>query len=148
RLTSFRIKILQIGARNLARAFAFSVAVDECNRWLGENGNGRNDDLELIRSQLFQGEESLVLPGEKHIADAALHEGRGRSARADVEDRHVPVERANIVANSLFAAVERVLRPGPGGEKVPTRPARRLRVRRNHLDTPANENDPVLDTLS
>ena len=41
----------------------------------------------------LQREEGLVLPGDQHVADAALGEGGGRAARAGVEHRHVLVER-------------------------------------------------------
>ena len=46
----------------------------------------------------FERQEGLVLPGEQHVADAALGEGHGRAAGAGVEHRHVAEERGDEVA--------------------------------------------------
>ena len=50
---------------------------------------GGRDDVELVGSEFLDGEERLVLPGQQHVADAALDEGDGRAAGAGVEHRHV-----------------------------------------------------------
>ena len=49
----------------------------------------RHDDLELVGAEFVERQEGLVLPGEQHVADAALGEGGGRAARAGVEHRDV-----------------------------------------------------------
>ena len=46
----------------------------------------------------------FVLPGQQHVADAALHEGRRRAARAGVEHRHVLVERGDELSRLRVVA--------------------------------------------
>ena len=53
---------------------------------------GGIDDVELVGAEFVERQEGLVFPGEQHVADAALGEGRGRAARAGVEHRNVREE--------------------------------------------------------
>jgi hypothetical protein len=51
--------------------------------------SGGRDDVELVRTQFLQRQQGFVLPGQQHVADAALDEGGGGAARARVQHRHV-----------------------------------------------------------
>ena len=77
--------------------------------------------------RLGQRQIRLVLPGEQHVADAALHERRRRAARAGVEHRHVPVQRRDELPRLGVVAARLPLRVLPGRQVVPARAARRLR---------------------
>src|SRR5688500_19338265 len=56
----------------------------------------RGDNSELVRADLVQREERLVLPGDQHVADATLGEGGRGAARTGVEHRDDIVYRAEI----------------------------------------------------
>ena len=45
--------------------------------------NDRDDDLELVGTQLLDGELGLILPGDEDVADATLDERRRRAAGAE-----------------------------------------------------------------
>src|SRR6201995_3089616 len=79
------VEILEIGLGNLPYAFRVDIAVHDRDRGFGKNRKRRRDDFELILAEFLKGEESVVLPGDKHVADPALGEGDGRSTRAGVE---------------------------------------------------------------
>jgi hypothetical protein len=100
-------------------------------------------DVELILAEFLQRQIGLVLPGQQHVADAALREGGGRSARAGVQHRHVAVKRADEVLRVLAV----LFGPGPGGQIVPARAAAGLGVGRDHLHPFGHQVAPVLDAL-
>ena len=84
-----RVEEVEIGFRRLARALGIDVAVDERDRRLGQDRDRGHHDLELVLAELLASQEGLVLPGDQHVADAALGEGHGRAAGAGVEHGHV-----------------------------------------------------------
>src|SRR5690348_3890453 len=86
------IQEFEIGLRDLLRAVLRDKLVYHRDRRLGQNAERGRYDLDLVGTELLHTEERFVLPGDQHIADAALDEGRGRSARAGVEDRYVLVQ--------------------------------------------------------
>src|SRR5262249_19132479 len=76
-LALLRIPVFEIGLGDLARALLVDHLVDDGERRLGEDRPWRRDDLEFLLAEFAQSEERLVLPGDQHIADAALDEGHG-----------------------------------------------------------------------
>ena len=88
-------EIVEIGLGDGARALAVDDRVDERHGRLGEHADGRADDVEGVGAHLARREQCLVLPGEQHVADAALHERvRGR-ARARILHGHAAVHLAD-----------------------------------------------------
>jgi hypothetical protein len=61
-------------------------------------------DLELAGAELLDREVGFVLPRDQHVADAALDEGCGRTARAGVENGYIPVDIRDEFARLRFAA--------------------------------------------
>ena len=86
------VEVLEIGLGDLARALLVDVLVDQRDRRLGLDRGRRHDDVELVGAEFVERQEGLVLPGEQHVADAALGEGGGRAAGAGIEHRDVLVE--------------------------------------------------------
>jgi hypothetical protein len=84
-----RVQELEIGLGDLARPSLVDDLVDDGHGRLGEDAHRRRDDLELVGPELLDRQERLVLPGQQHVAQAALHERGGRPTRARVEHRHV-----------------------------------------------------------
>src|SRR5262249_9654297 len=81
----------QVGLGNLARALAINVAIDDGDKQLGADADGRIDDLQFsLRLRDF--EMGLVLPGEVDVAEFLPGKGDGRAARPRVELGHVPIE--------------------------------------------------------
>ncbi len=142
-----RIQEPQIGLGDSARALRIDIAIHHRDRRLREDRDGRNNDLELVRAKLGECQERLVLPGQEHIANAALREGRRRSPRCRVEHRHIAQKRRDIRPHLRLILVEGALRKGPGRKIVPARPAARLRVRRDHRNAGLHQIGPVLHTL-
>src|SRR5215212_10691986 len=62
------VKVAQVGFCNCACSFAVDNSIHHRDGWLGQNGGGRINNLELIGSELLEGEMGLVLPGEQHVA--------------------------------------------------------------------------------
>lgn len=87
-LSWFVIELREVGLGAVARALAVHDAIDHGHRRLGQDGDGRGDDVDLVRSQFTGSEECLVLPRQQDVADAALDEGGGRPPRAGVQHRH------------------------------------------------------------
>src|SRR3546814_3964716 len=73
-----RVEIFEIGLGHLGRAVALRIAVKHRDRRLGKNRDRRDDDVEPALPQLLLREKGLILPGEQHVADAALDEGGRR----------------------------------------------------------------------
>ena len=136
------VEVAEVFLGGLALLVGGDVAVDERDRRLGEDRDRGLDDVELVLAELLEREVGLVLPGEEHVADAALGEGRRRAAGAGVEDRHVGEEVVHVVADGVLVAVERAVGPGPGGEVVPARAAGGLRVGGDDLDVVARRGRP------
>ena len=148
RLRFRRPQELQVGLRHGARAAAIDHLVDDRDRRLGQDAERRHHDLELVLAQLLARQERLVLPGDEHVADAALHEGRRRAAGARVEDRHVLEDALDEVACVLASSPPNGLEAvGPRRQVVPAGAARRLRVRRDHRHAGPRQVVPVLDLL-
>ena len=89
-----RVQVLQVGLAPPPRVLCLFATLSTT----ATGGSARMltdgvDDLELALAPIsFDREQRLVLPGDQHVADAALDEGDRRAARAGVEDRHVLVE--------------------------------------------------------
>ncbi len=139
--------MLEIGPRDFRGAAAQRHLVDHGDRRLGEDAERRHDDLELVGAEILHREERLVLPGDQHVADAALRERRRRAARARIEHRHVLIQLRDERLGRGGAAARLLQRPGPGREVVPARAARGLRVRRDHRHAGLRQVAPVLDAL-
>src|SRR6185437_10740786 len=89
----------------------------------------------------------FVLPGQQHVADPALHERRGRAARAGVEYGDVAEQLRDEVSRLRVASAVLPLRVLPRGQIVPARAAGRLRVWRDDRDARLHQIAPVLDRL-
>ena len=139
-------KILEIRAGDGSRPAPIDHLVHDSHRWLRKNADGRHDDVDFVFG-FSERQIRFVLPCEKHVADAALHEGRGRSARAGIEHRHVLVQRGHELTRLRLVAAVLLPRVFPRGKIVPARAARCLRVRRDDLDARLHQIVPVLDAL-
>ena len=142
RLALGAVEVVEVGLGRRALLVGLDVALDQRHGRLGQDRDRRQHDLELVLAELLERQVGLVLPGEQHVADAALGEGRGRAAGAGVEHRHVGEELVHEVADLVLVAAELLVGPGPGGEIVPARAARGLRVRGDHLDVVARPGRP------
>ena len=147
RLSLGRIKKLEIGLGDFARSLGVDIAVDEGDRRLGEDRQRGRDDLELVLAEFAEREVSFVLPGDQHVAEAALGEGNRRAAGAGVEHGRVPVDRGDEIAGLVLVAVERLEAVSPGGQEIPARAPRSLRVRGDDGDAGPGEIVPVVDPL-
>src|SRR5205807_9040616 len=86
-LAFLAVEIVEVRHRHLARAPPQRHLVDHRHRRLGEDAHRRDDDLESVRTELAHREHGLVLPGDEHITESPLHEGRGCPAGSGVEHR-------------------------------------------------------------
>ncbi|MPL67344.1 hypothetical protein SDC9_13035 [bioreactor metagenome] len=143
RLRLGAVEVFEIGIGQRALRVGLDVGIDHRNRRLGEDRDRGHDDVESIGAKLLFGQPGLVLPGEQHIADAALRKGRGRAARAGVEHRDMAEE----IADEGLRVLSVLLGPGPGGQVVPARPARGLRIGGDDLDAVLHQIAPVVDAL-
>src|SRR5258708_3089623 len=91
-LTFLRIEIAQIFLRDGARSVLVDHFVDDTDRRFRENAQGRGNHIELVRTQLFDGEMRFVLPCEQDVADAPFHESHGGPARARIQNRYILVQ--------------------------------------------------------
>ncbi len=121
-LTGRRIKIVEIGPCHLQRAVLRRIALDQGDRRLGQDGDGGDDDLELVGAEFVDGQERLVLPGQQNVADAAPHEGRGRTARPGVEDRYIAEDGSHEIARLGLVAAPGLERVSPGRQIVQRAP--------------------------
>ena len=140
-----RVEEVQIGLGHFARALGIDHLVDDGDRRLCLDGERRHDDVEFVGAKLVEREEGLVLPSKQNVADAALREGGGRAARAGIEHRHVGVEILDELLVLVLVVAELLVGVSPGGEIVPARAARGLRVRRDDLDAVLGQVIPILD---
>ena len=93
RLALGAVEVVEVGLRP-PRSARGEVMLPSTSATVGSariESDGR-DDVELVLAELLEREEGLVLPGEQHVADAALGEGGRRAAGAGVEHRHVGEE--------------------------------------------------------
>src|SRR5437764_4633469 len=86
-----RIQKGQIGFRRLPGAVLVDDPIDYGDRRLREDTERGDYDLELARGDLVRGEQRLVFPGDQHVADLPARERDGRSPRAGIQHRNVPV---------------------------------------------------------
>ncbi|MPM54087.1 hypothetical protein SDC9_100860 [bioreactor metagenome] len=140
------IQMLQIFLGQRATALLVHHLVDHGHRRLGQDGQRRRNDLELVRAELLERQEGLVFPGQQYVAHTTLHKGDGGAARACVQHRHVLVQIAHEFLGLVVAAVL-ALGEFPRGQIVPARAARSLGVGRDHLHTGLDQVIPVLDAL-
>ncbi|MNK73376.1 hypothetical protein D3C87_928710 [compost metagenome] len=140
------VQVLQVLLGHGARALLVDHLVDHRHAGLGQDGDGRHDDLELLGAEFLQRQEGFVFPGQQHVAHAALHEGDGRAARAGVEHGHVLVQVADEFLGLGFTAVL-ALGEFPGREVVPAGAARGLGVGGDHLHAGLDQVVPVLQAL-
>ena len=108
---------------------------------------GRGHDLELVRPQFLDRQEGLVLPGQQHVAHAALHEGVRGTAGAGVEHRHVLEQLGDELLGLGFVAALLLQGIAPGGQVVPARPAGGLGIGRDDRHARLDQVVPVLDPL-
>src|SRR3546814_6413026 len=90
---------------------------------LGEDRNRRYDDLELVIAELLAREEGFVLPGQQHVAETALHEGRRRAACAGIKHRHVLEQRLRERLRFRRIVVVRFQCVGISRQEIPARAA-------------------------
>ena len=88
-----RVEIVEIGLGHLAGTVLVDILVDDRDRRLREDRDGRHHDLELALAELVLREERLVLPGDQHVAESALDEGGGGAAGAGGDRRRVDTDR-------------------------------------------------------
>src|SRR5215470_2391619 len=69
----------EIILRDGAGSLAVHHFIHHRDRRLGQDGDGWDDDLELVLAELVEREQRLALPGNKNVADVALDEGYGRA---------------------------------------------------------------------
>src|SRR3546814_5524133 len=106
--------------------------------WSSDVCSSDLDDVDPVGAELFLKQYQFVFEGQQNVADAALHEGRGRAAATGIEYRHVLQEcgdegaRLGIVAAGLR---QRVL---PGGEVAVAAVAGGLRIREDRKSTRLN----------
>ena len=103
--------------------------------------------LELVLAKFLERQESFVLPGQQHVAHAALDEGGGGAARPGIEHRHVPEQRGDELAGLLLVAARLFQDVSPGRQIVPARAAGSLGIRRDHDDAGLDQVGPVVDAL-
>src|SRR5262245_56117996 len=118
-LALLAVKVFEVGLRHIARAVPQDDFVHHGYRRLSENTQGRHDDLHLIGPKVLDREQRFVLPRQQNIADATLHEGRGRAACAGVEHRYVLIEPTHELLCGLFVAARLFQGPCPRCEVVP-----------------------------
>ena len=145
-LTFFGVQILQIGLGHGTRALFVDHLVHHGHRRLGQDGQRWHDDLEFLRTKLLERQIGLVLPGQQHIALAALHESHGRAARAGIQNRHVFEQLADEILGTGFAAIVAFTKL-PGSQVVPAGTATGFGVGRDHLHIGLDQIAPVFDTL-
>ena len=121
-LTFLGIPILQVSVGGVAGAFFIGNLVDDRHRRFCQDRERRRHDLEFLRTELLQRQVRLVLPGEQHVADAALDEGHGRAARTGIEHRHLLIELSDEILGFVRRAVF-LLRKAPGRQIIPARAA-------------------------
>jgi len=93
------VEVFQIFPSQFQGAFFSNILADDGHWRFGQNADARSDDLEFIRAEFLQGEECLIFPSEKNIADAALHKCGGGAARACVEHGDVLKEGLHEILN-------------------------------------------------
>src|SRR5450631_2554225 len=146
-LTLLGIEIAQILLRDLARPVLVDHLVDHTDRRFRENAQGRGNHIELIRTQLFDGEIRFVLPREQYVADAAFHKRHGGPARARIQHGHILVQLFHERLRSRLATAGLLQRPRPGREIVPAGPARGLRTGRDHRHPGTHQIAPVANVF-
>src|SRR5882757_6858524 len=136
------IPILQIGFGDRAGALFVRNRIDDGKRRLGQDRQRWRDDLEFVAAEFALRQECLVLPGQQHVADAALDEGHGRAARAGIKHRYVLIEIGDEFPGLVDGAIF-LLRETPRRQVIPARAARGLRVRRDDADARFNQIVPI-----
>jgi hypothetical protein len=139
------VEEFEIGGGGGLRALLFHDRVHHGDGRLGQDADGRIDDLEIVGAKLGLRQPCLVLPGDQHIAEAALGETVGGAARAGVEQRHMVQQVAHESLGRGVGGARLALGPGEGGEEVPARAARGLRVGRDDRDIGAHQIGPIAD---
>src|SRR3954451_25385720 len=102
RLPLRRVEELKIGLRKGPRAAPLDNLVYDRDGRLGEHAEARHDYFHLALRDLVCRHQHIVLPYDKHIADAAPDEGYIRSARASAKYRIVTVQFGNYIAGFIF----------------------------------------------
>ena len=110
-----RVKALQIGFGDGARAALVDDLVHHGDRRFGQDAGRGIDDVEFFRAEFIPRQPELVFPVQQHVAELFLGERNGRAARAGVEHRHVVVEQIRNLRLDLGVLIGReVLRRGGG----------------------------------
>src|SRR5690606_12510118 len=115
------VQVLQVALGGLACTLAVDVPVDHGHRRLGEDADRRHDDLELALAQLLDRQVGLVLPGDEHIAQAALDEGVGRTPGTRIEYRYVGEQLADELERLVLVTAVLLQGIAPGRQVVPPR---------------------------
>ncbi len=141
-----RIQVAQVGFRHFLGAMLLGVLVDHRHRRLRQDRDRGRDDVELVGAELVLGEVGLVLPGDQHVAEAALGESGGGAARTGVQHRHVLVDLGDERARLGVVVLVLLQRVGVSGEEVPAAAAGGLGVRSDHRDAGLGQVVPVVDS--
>ena len=142
-----RVEVLQIGGGNGARALLVDHAVHHRDRRLRQDADRGIDDFERIGAEFLPRQPGLVLPGQQHVTQFALHEAVGGAARAGIQHRHLAQQAGHEGLRRRLGRTRLALRERQGGEEIPARAARGLRVRRDHPHARLQQIGPVVDRL-
>src|SRR5690606_32392703 len=146
-LTHIAVEVMKIGCSDFPGAVAFYVLVHHRNWRLCKNAYWRYDNLDLVRVELVQGEQCLVLPGQQHVANSAFDECNGRPARAGIQDGH-PLEQLSYeFSGGRLVAVCFLQRVAPGRQIIPAGTTRSLWIRGDDRDVVLEQVFPVRDLL-
>src|ERR1700754_3682570 len=142
-----RVEELQIGIRDFARAAFRRVLVDDGYRWLGENRDGREDDVELVTAGFLLCEQRFIFPGDEYVTDAALDERRRGAPSTGVEYGDVLEERLDEGPGLVVITAGQPERVAPGGEEIPAGAAGCLGIGGDDLDPVLDQVAPVANRL-
>src|SRR3546814_17241487 len=81
------------------------------------------------------------------ISYASFNKGGGRSARAGIQYRNLPEQLAHEFLGAFFTCTRQPQGIAPGGQIIPARTARGLRVRRDDGHARLDQIIPVFDVL-
>src|ERR1700742_1651121 len=110
-LGSFRKKKSKVSFGQKTVFVPVDDRINRGHRKINRHGQGRNHDIDLIRSELRADQTCFGLKGQEDIPYIAGGKGRGRAAPAGIHDRHVGVKLFHELQGGRLAAsrsVERI----------------------------------------
>ena len=114
---------------------------------LGDDGERGDDDLQSVLAELGHSQVRIVLPGKQHVPLVPLGKGDRAAARTGVQHRDMTEQLSEIGVGLIPVTAIGLERPAEGGEVVPARATRRLRIGRDDADTRLDQIGPVMDAL-